>query len=48
MSGDQCRACDRRAVVCEICGLCEDCHEHPMRVRFEPRRTKGRTEGARG
>ena len=35
---DACRACDRRAAVCEVCGLCEDCHDHQMQVRFTSRR----------
>ena len=28
-----CRACDAERLVCDLCGLCEDCHDHTMLVR---------------
>jgi len=28
-----CRCCDEEAEVCEISGLCEDCHDHPFTVQ---------------
>jgi hypothetical protein len=40
---ESCRRCDASAVsdedaarICVDCGLCEECHDHPMRV--EPSR----------
>jgi len=27
---DRCGWCDQVAELCARCGLCEDCHDHPM------------------
>ena len=29
---EECRACEQIRVVCLVCGLCEDCHDHAMVV----------------
>ena len=40
VSWDRCHVCDQDVPqVCDRCGLCEDCHGHPMEVRPMTRRT---------
>ena len=42
MTGEACRQCSRTVYddgvpVCEVCLLCEECHDHPLTVAASPR-----------